>query len=270
MSRSSFTILGILNLTPDSFSDGGKFVTPAVALRHATEMRAAGADLIDIGGESTRPGARALPAGRQAIAVTEEIRRVLSIVKKLHAQGFRLSLDSRRSAVVEACLPFVEWLNDVSGLVDPALRKLAAASGKKVILMHSRELPVDPQKVWRTSNPIADLKKFFVQRVRECERDGIAPRQIMLDPGIGFGKNLQQNLAILVQLREIVDLGFPVCLGASRKSFIGKIDGSDASDRLGGSLAAAVLGFRNGARVFRVHDVGETRQALQVASLMES
>ena len=220
------------------------------------------ADLIDVGGESTRPGARAIAAG-------EEVRRVLPIVKKLHARGFRLSLDSRRAAVVEACLPFVEWLNDVSGLADPALRKLVAVSGKKVIVMHARELPVDPKKVWRTRNPVGDIKKFFVQRVRECERDGIAARQIILDPGIGFGKNLSQNLAILAQLQEIVDLGFPVCLGASRKSFIGQIDGSDVSDRLGGSLAAAVLGLQKGVRVFRVHDVGETRQALRVVSSME-
>ena len=230
-----------------------------------------GADLIDVGGESTRPGGR-------AVSVKDELRRVLPIVKKLKAKGFKISLDSRKPEVVSACLPYIDWINDVSGMGDEGMRKLAAQSKKKIILMHSRELPVNPQKVWRVKDPVGELKKFFQERMKLCEKDGIKKANIILDPGIGFGKNLKQNLQILAGLDELVKVG-SVCLGASRKSFIGKLDPPSprlrrtrwlkVDQRLGGSLAAALVGFERGVRIFRVHDVGETVQALRVADAIK-
>lgn len=273
--KKPFTILGILNLTPDSFSDGGKFIHPTKALKQAEKMKEEGADLIDVGGESTRPGGK-------PVSVKEELKRVLPIVKKLKEKKFKISLDSRKPEVVEACLPYIDWINDVSGLSDPKMRELAAKSKKKVILMHSRELPVDPKKIWRTKDVVADLKKFFQERVKLCEKSGIKKSNIILDPGIGFGKNLNQNLQILGRLKELEKIS-PVCLGASRKSFIGKLDPpsprlrragpssanlrvdsfSIAHERLGGSLAAVLSGFEQGVSIFRVHDVRETVQALK-------
>lgn len=237
-------------------------------------MRAEGADLIDIGGESTRPGAK-------PVSAQEELRRVLPILKKLRTQNselrtkssklkaksFKISLDSRKPEVVRECLPYIDWINDVSGLADPEMRKLVAKSGKKAILMHSTDLPVVPGKVPRYKNLVQDLLTFFKKRIQECEKAGIKKSQLILDPGIGFGKNLEQNLQLLANLKEFEKLA-PVCLGASRKSFIGKIDGSDIEHRLGGSLAAAILGYQQGVRIFRVHDVGETVQALRVFSSM--
>jgi len=251
-------ILGILNVTPDSFSDGGQFQTDKQAIQHALAMHAAGADIIDIGGESTRPGGSPVTPG-------EEIRRVLPIVRSLKKKGLRLSLDSRRPEVVTACLPFIDWINDVSGMSDPAMRALAAKSRKPVILMHATELPVDPTKIPRYKNVVADLAVFFKKRIKECEAAGIQKKKIMIDPGIGFGKNLKHNLQLIAHLKKLETIA-PVCLGASRKSFIGQMDGSEADARLGGSLAAVLAGWQQGVRVFRVHDVAETAQALKVAA----
>jgi dihydropteroate synthase len=254
--KKAFTLLGILNLTPDSFSDGGKFATTAKALKQASLMREAGVDLIDVGGESTRPGGI-------SISAAEELKRVLSVVKKLKAKGFQISLDSRKPEVVEKCLPYIDWINDVSGLENIEMRKLVAASKKKVILMHALDLPVNPSHTMKTKNVVGDLKKFFQQRIRECEKSGIKKSQIVIDVGIGFGKTLQQNLELIARIGEFEKLA-PVCLAASCKSFIGKIDGSKVGERLGGSIAAVLAGYSSGVRIFRIHDVAETKQALEI------
>jgi len=255
------TILGILNLTPDSFSDGGRFGTPQQALQRALAMRDAGADMIDVGGESTRPGAK-------AVSPTEELRRVLPVIKKLKEKKIRISLDSRHVAVVSACLPYIDWINDVSGMSDPAMREIAAKSRKPIIIMHATELPVDPTKTPRYKNVVADLANFFKKRIKECEASGMQKKKIMIDPGIGFGKNLTHNLQLLANVDKLEKIA-PVCLGASRKSFIGKIDGTEADERLGGSLAAVLAGYQQGVQIFRVHDVAETAQALKVARVID-
>ncbi|MFA5352183.1 MAG: dihydropteroate synthase [Candidatus Gracilibacteria bacterium] len=254
--KKDFILLGILNLTPDSFSDGGKFDTTAKALKQAALMREAGADILDIGGESTRPGG-------VSVSVSEELKRVFPVVKKLRAKGFKISLDSRKPEVAEKCLPYIDWINDVSGLENIEMRKLVASSKKKVILMHALDLPVNPSNVMETKNVVGDLKKFFQQRIRECEKSGIKKSQIIIDVGIGFGKTLQQNLELIARIGEFEKIA-PVCLGASRKSFIGKLDNSAVKNRLGGSIAAVLAGYSSGVRIFRIHDVAETKQALEV------
>ena len=259
--KKDFLLLGILNLTPDSFFDGGKFDTTAKALKQASLMREAGVDIIDVGGESTRPGG-------VSIGASEELKRVLPVVKKLKEKGFQISLDSRKPEVVTKCLPYIDWINDVSGLENPEMRKLVASSKKKVILMHSLDLPVNPANTMKTKNVVGDLKKFFQQRIRECEKSRIKKSQIILDVGIGFGKTLAQNLELLARIGEFEKLA-PVCLAASRKSFIGKIDGSKVEDRLGGSIAAVLAGHSSGVRIFRIHDVAETRQALETWEAVE-
>ena len=257
-----FTILGILNLTPDSFSDGGRF-RGATAVSQALKMRAAGANLIDVGGESTRPRAR-------PVSIQTELKRVLPVLKKLKAKKIKISLDSRKPAVVQACLPYIDWLNDVEGFKNPAMQKLAAESKKPVIVMHSTEVPVNPQKIPKYKNVVLDLKKFFQARTQEIKKSGVKKEKIILDPGIGFGKSLADNLKLLAGLKTFVKLGYPVCLGASRKSFIGKLDSSTAQNRLGGSLAAALAGYQQGVQIYRVHDVAETVQALRIASKIKS
>jgi dihydropteroate synthase len=163
---------------------------------------------------------------------------------------------------------YIDWINDVSGLENPEMRKLVAASKKKAILMHSLDSPVNPANTMKTKNVVGDLKKFFQQRIRECEASGIRKSQIMIDVGIGFGKTLQQNLELIARIGEFEKLA-PVCLAASRKSFIGKIDGSSVENRLGGSIAAVLTAYSRGVRIFRIHDVAETKQALEVWQAVE-
>ncbi len=257
------TILGILNLTPDSFSDGGEFFRPMAAIKQAMKMCVAGADLIDVGGESTRPGAR--PVSPQV-----ELKRILPVLKKLKSKKIRVSLDSHQSKVILECLPYIDWLNDVTGLENPAIQKLAAQSKKPVILMHSTEIPVNPRKILKYKNVVLDLKKFFQKRIQVARKAGVLKEKIILDPGIGFGKSLTDNLKLLTSLKTFVQMGYPVCLGASRKSFIGQIDGSKAYERLGGSLAVAISGYQQGVQIYRVHDIAETVQALRIASKIKA
>lgn len=258
-----FIILGILNVTPDSFSDGGKFLSIPKAIQQAKKMREAGANLIDIGGESTRPGAK-------QISIQTELKRVLPVIKKLKAHKFKISLDSHKPEIAETCLPYIDWLNDVEGLANPAMRKLSAQSGKPTILMHSTEIPVNPKRIPKYKNIVADLKKFFQERTMLAQKEGVKKGQIILDPGIGFGKSQNDNLKLIANLQEFVKLGYPVCLGASRKSFIGKLDGSPADKRLGGSLAATILAYQQGVQILRVHDVTETVQALKITAKVKS
>ncbi|MCX6807989.1 MAG: dihydropteroate synthase [Patescibacteria group bacterium] len=250
-------ILGILNVTPDSFSDGGKFLSLDFAIKRAEEMISQGANLIDVGGESTRPGGK-------SISAEEELQRVLPVVKKLHEMHIKISLDSRHPEVVSACLPFIDWINDVSGLSNSEMRRLVAESKKPIIIMHSTDLPVIPDKVPDYKDIITDLKRFFHVRIKSALEAGVNQDQIILDPGIGFGKNLQHNLTVISRISELSKLGYPICLGTSRKSFISKIDGSDAQNRLGGSLASVLFALEKGVKIFRVHDVQETVQAIRV------
>lgn len=254
-------IFGILNVTPDSFSDGGQFVDAWRAVCHAQQLQKEGADVIDVGGESTRPGAK-------IIDVKTELARVLPVVKALKKRNISVSLDSRHAAVIETCLPYIAWVNDVEGLRDPAIRRLVARGKKRAIVMHARDVPVQPEKVYKYKNVVTDLVGFFETRIAECHAAGIPNSRLILDPGIGFGKSLADNLKLVANLDAFAALGCEVMLAASRKSFIGKLDNSAVGNRLGGSLAAVLAGYEMGVRMFRVHDVAATRQALTITEVI--
>ena len=254
-------IMGILNITPDSFSDGGQFLKPEAAVMQARLM-AAGADIIDIGGESTRPGA-------VEVAVDEETRRTAPVIAALRAGGLDLpiSIDTRKALVAKAALQAgASWLNDVTALrFDPAMAGLVAAAGVPVILMHSLADPATMQDDPRYDDVLLDVYDALALRVAEAEAAGIRRENIAIDPGIGFGKTLTHNLALLQRLSLFHDLGVPVLLGASRKRFIGTIGAeAEAARRMPGSLAVALWGVAQGVQMIRVHDVAETRQALSL------
>jgi len=255
-------VMGVLNVTPDSFSDGGRFLDPDVAVAQALAMVAAGADLIDVGGESTRPGAA--PVGE-----AEEIDRVAPVIRALAAHlAVPLSVDTTKPGVARAAMAAgASVWNDItalSGASDSA--EVAAALGCKVVLMHMQGEPRTMQDDPRYGDVVAEVRDYLAVRAEAAMAAGVAREAIWLDPGIGFGKRLAHNLALLAHLDQIVALGFPVLLGVSRKSFLKAIDpsASDAADRLGGSLAAALAGADRGAAILRVHDVRETVQALKV------
>ena len=251
-------IMGVLNVTPDSFSDGGKWREGA-AVPHALAMLEAGADLIDIGGESTRPGAVEVDAD-------EEIARVVPVIASLRAATRApISIDTMKPAVARAAFAVGATLwNDITALSAPSARDTASAMGGGVILMHMQGDPRTMQDNPHYGDVVAEVTAFLKQRVAEAEKAGIA--EIWIDPGIGFGKTLAHNLALLngvARMRE--EVGRPIVIGVSRKSFIAKIDpGADASHRLGGSIAGALLAAQNGADMLRVHDVQETVQALKL------
>ncbi len=257
-------ILGIINATPDSFSDGGEAYALEDALNRGKEMLAAGADILDVGGESTRPNAK-------PISADEEISRVLPVIEGLAGMGALVSIDTRRAPVMRAAIKAgAGIINDVSALTgDKDSLGVAADSGLSVILMHMQGDPGTMQDNPQYDDAAKDVYHYLAERIQACEAAGIDRGRIAVDPGIGFGKTLAHNLDILGRLSLYDDLGVPVMLGASRKSFIGKIsavgDPKDRpKDRLGGSIAAAVAAYAQGVRLFRVHDVAETRQALAV------
>jgi dihydropteroate synthase len=258
-------IMGILNITPDSFSDGGLFLAPDAALMQARRM-AGGADIIDIGGESTRPGA-------DDVAEAEEIARTAPVIAALRAGGLDcpISIDTRKSAVAQAAFAAgADILNDVTALQYDA-GMAGAAKGRPVILMHSIKTPQTMQDDPHYDNVLLDVYDALAARVAEAEAAGIARADIAIDPGIGFGKTLAHNLALLARLSLFHNLGLPVLLGASRKRFIGTIARQDeAARRMPGSLAVALAGAAQGVQMIRVHDVDETRQALTLwlASVM--
>ncbi|MBL4639920.1 MAG: dihydropteroate synthase [Kordiimonadaceae bacterium] len=255
-------IMGVLNITPDSFSDGGKFHEPDIAVAHARTLIAEGADIIDIGGESTRPGAIPVWEG-------EEADRVVPVIEALQADGVPLSIDTRHSFVMGKALGAgAHIINDVSALTyDPESVAVAAECDAPIILMHSQGKPETMQDDPRYKNTLLDVYDYLKDRVERCEDAGINRERIILDPGIGFGKRLvQDNLALINGLALFHTLGFPLLFGASRKSFIGAITGEDdASKRLPGSLVAAVKAVELGAHIVRVHDVAETKQALMMS-----
>jgi dihydropteroate synthase len=254
--------MGVLNVTPDSFSDGGQFLAPGAAVAHAEAMSADGADLVDVGGESTRPGAAPVPA-------EEELRRVMPVVEQLAAHGdIPMSIDTSKAVVARAATQAGAVLvNDVTALRgDPGMAAVVAESGAEVCLMHMLGEPRTMQDDPRYGDVVSDVKDFLEERLRFAVSEGIQEERVWLDPGIGFGKTLAHNLELLRRLDEIVAIGRPVVVGVSRKRFIGTLTGKSERERLAGSLAANVLGFQRGAHMFRVHDVAATKEALTVAA----
>jgi dihydropteroate synthase len=256
-----FTIMGVVNVTPDSFSDGGRFLDPQIAVEHGRRLFDEGARMLDIGGESTRPGADAVPAD-------EELRRVVPVVEGLAGVGATLSIDTSKASVAAAALDAgASYVNDVTAFRgDPALAGLVAERGAHCCLMHMLGSPRTMQDDPRYDDVVSDVKAFLEERLAFAVAEGVAEERIMLDPGIGFGKTLEHNLELLARLGEIVALGRPVVIGLSRKAFLGRITGRDAADRAVATAAANVLALERGASVFRVHDVPETLDALAVAA----
>src|SRR6476620_3819352 len=241
-------IMGIVNVTPDSFSDGGEFLDPASAIAHGRALAAEGADVLDIGGESTRPGA-------EGVTAEEELERVAPVVEELaHDDGPVVSIDTSKFAVAEAALSLgATMVNDVTALrADPDLAGLCAERRCEVVLMHMLGDPRTMQENPVYEDVVDDIKAFLAER-------------IWVDPGIGFGKTVEHNLELHRRLGELGELGRPIAFGSSRKSFIGKLTGADVDQRLGGTIASNVIAYANGAGMLRVHDVAPMRQALTVA-----
>ena len=258
-------IFGIINVTPDSFSDGGEALTVSDTLVKGRAMIEAGADILDVGGESTRPGAE--PVGAE-----EEMARVEPVVRALAGEGFAVSIDTRRAQVMTAAIEAgAKIVNDITALThDPDSLGVVVESGLSVVLMHMQGEPGTMQDDPQYQDAALDVFGYLKDRVRACEAAGMKRGLIAVDPGIGFGKTVDHNLEILARLGLYSGLGCPVLLGASRKSFIGKISrAEEPKDRLAGSLAAVLAAARQGVRLFRVHDVAETRQALDVWQAIE-
>jgi dihydropteroate synthase len=255
----SYRIMGVVNVTPDSFSDGGLFLDEQAAVNHGVELVGQGAHILDIGGESTRPGA-------EPVGVEEELRRVVPVVEALAQQvgEVQISIDTSKAAVARAALAAGATLvNDVSALrADPRMASVVAGSGADCCLMHMLGEPRTMQRDPRYGDVVDDVRAFLEQRLAFAVREGIAEDRILLDPGIGFGKTVEHNYALLRRLDEIVVLGRPVVIGTSRKSFLGRTP----AERLPGTIATNVMAFERGAGVFRVHDVAPVAGALAVAA----
>jgi len=251
-------IMGIVNVTPDSFSDGGRYLAAEAAIAHAHALAEEGADILDIGGESTRPGAA-------SIAEEEELRRLLPVLEALGGFDRPISVDTRKPRVMQAALGAgASMINDIEALQAPGALDVVAGSDCAVCLMHKQG---DPQTMhWAPTytDVIAEVKAFLVQRVQACEAAGIGRERLVIDPGFGFGKNLEHNLALLRGMEALAELGAPLLVGLSRKSMLGKITGRAPSDRLAGSIALAMLAVERGAAIVRVHDVAATRDAFLV------
>jgi dihydropteroate synthase len=256
-------LVGILNVTPDSFSDGGEFLDPEPAAHHAATMLDEGAAIIDVGGESTRPGSD--PVGQE-----EEVRRVIPVIERILAVRPEavISIDTYRAETTTAALEAgARVVNDVTALrADPRMASVVAEAGCPVVLMHMKGEPKTMQEEPFYGDVVREVREFLAHRTEYAVAAGVRPENVIVDPGIGFGKNLEHNLALLRDLDAIVDLGFPVLLGASRKRFIGKITGvEEARERVFGTVATTVLAYQKGARYFRVHDVRANREALAIA-----
>ena len=259
-------IMGVVNVTPDSFSDGGRFLEPARAIEHGLQLIAEGADLLDIGGESTRPGAAPL-------AAEEELRRVVPVVAGLRARcRAPLSIDTQHAEVARAALDAgATIVNDVSaGRHDPRLLPLLAERGAGFVAMHMQGSPRDMQREPRYADVLAEVREFLRERIAAALAAGVARAGLWIDPGIGFGKTLEHNLALLAGTRELALLGQPLLVGVSRKSFVAALEqraqspASAPGERLGGTLAASLFAARAGASILRAHDVAPLRQALLV------
>jgi dihydropteroate synthase len=254
-------LMGVVNVTPDSFSDGGLYLDPEAAIAHGRELAEAGAEILDVGGESTRPGA-------EPVSAEEELARVVPVIEGLAKAGAEISVDTSKASVAVAALDAgAAIVNDVTALRgDPEMAALCAERGATVVLMHMLGEPRTMQEDPRYDDVVADVKAFLAERLEAAVSAGIAEERVWLDPGVGFGKTAAHNMELLRRLGELRELGRPLVIGTSRKSFIGKVDGSPADQRLGGTIASAVLAAAEGAAVLRVHDVAEVRQALTVAA----
>ncbi len=258
---SSGILMGVVNVTPDSFSDGGRYQDPEVAISHGVRLASEGAGLVDVGGESTRPGA-------PPVAVREELARVLPVVEGLVAEGIRVSIDTSKPEVAEAALAAgAEIVNDVRALRAPGMARLAAETSCGVVVVHMRGEPSDMQDDPRYDDVVGEVEGFLLERASDLEAAGVDPSRIAIDPGIGFGKNLEHNLSLLAALGRLASHGLPVVLGTSRKTFLGSLTGvAEAAERDLPTAVTTALGFAAGARVFRVHDIPSSRCALAVAS----
>jgi dihydropteroate synthase len=251
-------VMGILNVTPDSFSDGGRFFDRERALDQARRMLADGADLIDVGGESTRPGAA-------AVDEADELARVIPVIDELAREGALVSVDTMKPSVMRAAVAAgAAMINDVNALRLPGALEAAASTDAAVCLMHMRGEPRTMQDAPAYGDVATEVRAFLAERAQACEALGIARGRIVLDPGFGFGKTLAHNLALLRALPELVSTGYPVLAGLSRKSALGAITGRPPGERLAASLAAALAAVARGAAIVRVHDVRETVDALKV------
>ncbi|HTP60583.1 MAG TPA: dihydropteroate synthase [Burkholderiales bacterium] len=254
--------MGVVNATPDSFSDGGAFLDPQAAIAHGRRLIEEGADILDIGGESSRPGA-------QPVAEQEELRRVIPVLKAL--KNVPVSVDTRRPAVMRAVLAEgASMINDIEALTAPGALDAVAANDCGVCLMHKQGDPATMQKAPAYKDVVAEVLGYLSSRVSACEKAGISRERLCVDPGFGFGKTKEHNFKLLKELESFADLGVPVLAGWSRKSTLGAVTGRPVTERLAASLAAALLAVQHGAKILRVHDVGETRDALAVLQALEN
>jgi len=259
----AFTVMGVVNVTPDSFSDGGRFLDEEAAVAHALTLAAQGAEILDIGGESTRPGAE--PVGEE-----EERRRVVGVIERLAAAdtGAELSIDTSKRGVAAAALDAgATWVNDVTALRSaPELAGLIADRGAMCCLMHMLGEPRTMQENPRYGDVVDEVRAFLEERLAFAVAEGVPEARIVLDPGIGFGKTVEHNLELLRRLDELVAIGRPVMVGTSRKSFLGRLTGRAVDDRVPATIASNVLALERGASLFRVHDVAPVHEALTVAA----
>jgi dihydropteroate synthase len=258
-----FQVMGIVNVTPDSFSDGGLYLDARAAVDHGLALERAGATILDVGGESTRPGANPVPED-------EELRRVLPVIEGLRARGSgaQLSIDTSKAPVARAALAAgATMVNDVTALRgDPGMAEVIAATGADCCLMHMLGEPRTMQRDPRYGDVVSEIKAFLEERLSVAVAAGVAEERIMLDPGIGFGKTTEHNLELLRRLDEIVAVGRPVAVGTSRKSFLGKITARPVEDRIAATIATTLVAYERGARVFRVHDVAPIHDALAITA----
>ncbi len=255
--------MGIVNVTPDSFSDGGRWFDAAEAIRHALKLRDEGADILDVGGESTRPGAAPVPA-------EEEIRRILPVIEALVGQGCLVSVDTSKPAVMRAALVAgAAMVNDVRALREPGALQGVAASGAAICLMHMQGEPRSMQHAPRYDDVVSEVRHFLQARVAACETAGIARARLVIDPGFGFGKTLQHNLDLFKHLDRLAAIGVPLMAGLSRKSMLGALTGRDSAEREFAGVAAHLAAIARGARLVRVHNVAAMRDALAVWNAVE-
>ena len=251
-------IMGIVNVTPDSFSDGGRFLEPSAALEHARRLIDEGADILDIGGESTRPGSAAIPE-------SEEIARVVPVLEALRTSGVVLSVDTSKPGVMRAALDAgAAIVNDVCALQAPGALDAVAASDCGVVLMHMQGSPRTMQLNPHYTDVVGEVRDFLRERIAAATARGVAAARIVVDPGFGFGKTVEHNFALLGQLAALAKLGVPILAGVSRKGMLGAVTGRAVGDRTAASVAATVVAVERGARIVRVHDVAATRDALRV------
>ncbi|MNS09131.1 Dihydropteroate synthase [compost metagenome] len=252
-------VMGILNVTPDSFSDGGRFKQLELALAHARQMMEEGATLIDIGGESTRPGA-------PDVSEQEELDRVIPVVERMVQElDVMISLDTSKAAVMRAgCAAGAHLINDVRALLEPGALAAAAEADVPVCLMHMQGQPRTMQSEPHYDDLLGEVRAFFDERIAACLDAGIPRQHLLLDPGYGFGKTVAHNYQLLAEQQKLLDYGLPLLVGMSRKSMIGNLLGRPVDERLAGSLACALIGLQHGARIIRVHDVRATMDALRV------